>query len=63
MFRRGTNRALAFTTVHEQPFALHYYGNGDMPNAASEAQTNGSPMGQDQEYTKIGLKDYRSILL
>jgi hypothetical protein len=32
---------------------LHYYGIGDLPNVASEAQTNGSLTGQGQDYRSL----------
>jgi hypothetical protein len=47
----GRNLAFAITANHQQPFALlHYCGIGDLPSVASEAQTNGSPMVQGQDY-------------
>jgi hypothetical protein len=59
-FRRGTNLALAFATLHKQPFLLHYCGIGDLLSVASEAQTNGSPTGQGQDYRTIELQDYKT---
>jgi hypothetical protein len=50
MFRRGRNRALAFTTVQELPILLIYCGIGDLSGVVSEAQKNGSPTGHDQDY-------------
>lgn len=50
-FRTGRNQSLAFLTIH----ALHYCGIGNFPNVTSEAQTNGSPKGQCQDYRIIGL--------
>jgi hypothetical protein len=48
-------------TIHKQPFPLtHCCGIGDLPSVASEAQTNGSPTVQGQDYRIIGLQDYTS---
>lgn len=43
------NRAPAFADVRQQPFPLRCRGIGDLPSVASEAETNGNPMGQGQD--------------
>jgi hypothetical protein len=55
-FRRGTDRAVAFSATHAQPLpVLRYTAIGDLPSVASDAQTNGSPTGQGQDYRTIEL--------
>jgi hypothetical protein len=42
--------------IQQRPFALlNYCAIGDRPSVASEAQTDGSLMGQGQDYRTIGL--------
>jgi hypothetical protein len=54
--RRDRNRALAFATIHKEPFPLlHYCGIGDLPSVVSEAQTDGKSDEVRSDYGTIGL--------